>query len=130
MKIPGPDGKYLRGKPLEKGDRGGLYSTFKVFQNDGVCVLQFGPVVQWVGMLPEEAIGIAGTFRSEIRKAFGHLSYDPATFPLKVEADQEMNVVKTTLPIPTAALVANPEVFLVWADELDKAVKELWKTRN
>jgi hypothetical protein len=124
-KTLGPDGKFARGKPLREGDLGGVYAGFGVLKEHRIVVMDFATTLKWVAMPPEHAVQHAAHFRKEIQAAFGEMTYDPSTFPLIVRANKSANIIETFFPQPVGILAANPEVFLVWADKLDAAAKEL-----
>jgi hypothetical protein len=124
MKL-GPDNSYPLGQPMFAGDRGGLLAGFSVVKDKRWCVMQFGTVLDIVGMQADEARTLAQSFRARVHENFGRLPYNPATLPLQVIAEREKNVVMVRLPQATSVLVANPEMWLGLADHLDRAAAEL-----
>jgi hypothetical protein len=120
----GPDGEYLYGKPLRPDDRGGLYAAFRI-TNLGLVHMDFGAVVDWVAATPADARAQAAFFRSRVREKFGDLPYNASTLPLKVKINATNNGVETYFPQPVQVLVANPEVFLAWADRLEEAANKI-----
>src|ERR1700677_920395 len=125
--VPGPDGKFYRGKSVREGDKGGLYAAFRVLKARRQVVLDFGMAVTWLAMPPEAAMHQATFFREQMHEAFGKLSYDASTLPFVIKANEETGIIETHFLLPMEVLVANPEVFLAWADCLEEAVYGLWK---
>jgi hypothetical protein len=121
----GPDGEFYRGKPLRKSDRGGLHARFSRLPGERILVMEFATTLEWIGAPPEHAIQQAQAFRAMVHKNFGKMGTDPRTFPMKVVANKDTNIVETFFPEPVGILAANPEVFLVWADKLEEAAKQL-----
>ena len=118
--------QYSGGKPLRPGDRGGLYAKFGVVTSHPPLVaMDFGTTVNWVSMPPEDAIAKAEIFRKTIIEAFGNLAYNASTLPLSIMANRDTRQVETTFPDSVGVLVANPEVFLAWAEKLEEAAKTL-----
>lgn len=124
MKL-GPTGGYPFDSPKRPYDRGGLSTEFAVHKNQGVCVLDFGTVVNWVFERAEEARQHAFMFREKIAAAFGSLPYDAGQLPFRVVANSEKQIIETYFPQPLDTLIANPHVFLAWAEKLDEAVDSL-----
>ncbi len=65
------------------------------------------------------------TFRDQITQAFGPLSYNAAELPFRVVANQQKRIVETFFHQNIGVLMANPEVFLAWAEKLEAAAKRL-----
>jgi len=122
MKI-GPTGEYPRSVPLTDGDRGGCYASFQILKKKRRVVMNFGTNLSAVANTPSGALSLVKWFREEIRKAFGNLSYETDDLPIKVIPNVAKQFVESFFPMELEVLVANPEVFLAWADELEKAVE-------
>jgi hypothetical protein len=125
MSKIGPDGNFARGYPINLEDRGGAYASFSVLKERRLVVMNFGTVLNWVAVPPEIAKQQAEMIRTRIMEAFGKLSYDASTLPLKITANHEKIVVETHLPQTLEILAANPEMFLAWAEKLDAAADKL-----
>jgi hypothetical protein len=122
---PGPTGVYARGKPLVRGDLGGLMMRFRAVPRRGLVECDFGTWLNMVVMTGDEARVFAMICRDRIKRAFGELEYSDHDFPMRVEPVPAERVIKVTLPVLCERLSTNPHVFLVLADRLDKAVAEL-----
>ena len=119
----GPTHHYAAGKPLQPFDRGG---TFASLQRKGRMIsLNFGAIVDWVALRPNEALLIAREFRNRVEDWFGELAYNVATLPIQVTANHEKNIIESKFPQPMTELQANPEVYLAWADRLAQAAIRL-----
>lgn len=121
----GPDGKYIYGRPLKPDDRGGLYAAIRLSKELGVVSMDFGTVVDWVAIPPEYALNQAAYFRKAVREEFGELSYDASTLPLKIQYNPVNRTVETRFPTGVEVLIANPEMFLAWADKLEEAANKI-----
>lgn len=125
MKDIGPTDKFPLGSPANPDDRGGLAARYSVLKSRRQCVIDFGTHLNWIANTRREALSIAFMMRERVRASFGELGYNPATFPIRVVANQEKQIVESYLPAGAAMLVTNPEVWLVWADQLEREAAKL-----
>ena len=121
----GPDGKYPYGAPLKDGDHGGLNVKFSVQKEMRLLSMEFGTSLSWIAQKPNECMGVVKAFRDTSMKAFGYMTTDASTFPFVVTANKTNGTVETQFPSLVSTLVANPELFLVWADKMEEAAIEL-----
>jgi hypothetical protein len=126
----GPTGQFDSGRPLRRGDRGGLNAKISVLKNQRLIVVDFGTDVSFLLNLPDEASALAGELRSLVNRNFGALPYDASELPVCVTPDTKRRFVQSILPKRVQLLAANPEVFLAWADWLDAAALALKRTAD
>ena len=120
----GPTGDYPIGK-MRPDDKGGLNVGISCSVTRRLIIMEFGTTVTWIGVPAAEALEYAKVFRQKVKEDFGDLPYDASTLPIRVEADIKKGVVISHMPIPTNMLVANPECFLGWAEQMERAAKEI-----
>ncbi len=116
----GPDGTFIHGSPLNPDDRGSLNAGIRVLKDSRQLAMNFGTSLNWLTLPPQTAHLHAILFRLLVEEDFGILPYDASTLPLKVVANKENKMVEIFMPVAMEILVANPEVFLAWADRLDE----------
>jgi hypothetical protein len=121
----GPTGKFYRGGPAMPGDRGGLYASFHIDKPSRQAAINFGTVLGYVWLPPEQSIAMAKYMRFEITAAFGQIPYDASTLPITVKSHKEKRLVESRFPVEVSVLVANPEVFLAWADRLEQEAEKI-----
>ena len=121
----GPDGTFPFGIPVNAIDKGGCYAHFRVVKKLRVAMMDFGTMVTWMVVPPDEAKQHAKMFREKLAEAFGNLSYNAAELPLRIVANKQKMLIETYMPQPLSILAANPELFLAWAEKLDAAADEL-----
>ena len=125
MPTIGPTGEFRLGAPIQEGDRGGVYAGLARVPGMRALKLDFGTELSWLAVPPQEALVLARAYRSTVEGYYGKLSYDARTLPVRVKANHEKNVVECIFHVSVGVLVANPEVYLAWADRLAEAAKEL-----
>lgn len=124
----GPTGEFKAGKPINEHDKGGLFASMKPIRLAGsrqAIEMNFGTVIDWVAIPPEHAVILAQRFRERVEDWYGSLAYDASTLPIKVSGNSEKHVVECKFPASMEVLIANPEVFLAWADRLVETALEL-----
>lgn len=126
----GPTNRYPDGSPLNTTDQGGIAVGVTVLREQRRIVMRFGATLQWLALTTESASQSAAAFRRLVLANFGEVPYAVDTLPLKITVDQSREIIKTTLPAAASELVANPEVFLAWAELLDDAVTKVTKGRR
>jgi len=110
----------------KRGDTQLLAAGMRLVGKDGKYIaMDFGMSIQRVSVSPDRAVANAAHFRRVVKKHFGDLSYDPTDFPMKVVAEPEFGLITTEFPSRLSILMANPEVFLVWADKLEEVAKQM-----
>ncbi len=117
----GPTGEFPFGGPIQPKDRGGIYAGMAVNRRQRMIIMTFHTSLDWLATKPESAIAMAGRFRALVTENFGPLPYDASTLPFKVTANRANNLVEVRLPHEAPGIAANPEMFLGWADHLEKA---------
>ena len=122
----GPTGVHDR-EPLNSMDRGSLNAAFHPVIVDGKpCIaMEFGTALDWLAAGPVDTMIMVVGFRQRVKEWFGLMPYDVSTLPIRVIANIEKNVVESHLPVWTDTLVANPEVFLAWADRMEEETRKL-----
>jgi len=104
------------------GDRGGCYAAFKVLKEERLVVLNFGTDLSFVAFSTSDAELQINLFREEIYKAFGSVtSSDPRKLPIRVVPNVRKQIIVSYFSEELQVLVAEPECFLAWAAELEKA---------
>lgn len=63
----GPTGKFPHGK-LGPDDEGGLNIGIAIDETNGRVVVDFGKLIEWIGMLPDDAIKIGNSLISKANK--------------------------------------------------------------
>ena len=121
----GPTGEFRLGAPMQPGDQGGLYAALGRVPGMRALRLDFGTELSWLSVSPQEALMLARSYRAIVQRYYGNLSYDASTLPIRVKANHAKNIVECTFHVSVGVLVANPEVYLAWADRLAEAAKEL-----
>jgi hypothetical protein len=108
-------------------DRGGIYAAIQPVVHGGKpCVrMDFGTELDWLASGPVETMILVNSLRDRINEWFGAMSYDVSTLPIKVKANFTKNVVESSLPMLAESLIANPEVFLAWADRMEEETRKL-----
>lgn len=119
----GPTGEFPFGEPINEKDRGGIFVGLHVRRAARQIILNFNTTTDWLAMPRSETIATIEEFRKIVTKNFGHLPYDASTLPIKVTVNHTKGIVESRLPIATSVLVANPEMFLGWADHLEAAAR-------
>lgn len=117
-------------RKLRSSDRGGLVASIAVMRDARMIRLDFGEQVDYVLTPPEMARAQADAWRKLVARHFGQLRYVVGELSIKVRADQASGMVESRLPCPAHGVLANPEVFLAWAQRLDEAAAELVQTRH
>ena len=120
-----PRGPYPFGEKLLSNNGGRLFSVIVADRTARLIIVDFGVMICLVASTPEEALTQAQLFRSIVSRNWGHLRYSEIGFPIVVDIEKEKRVVFSRLPQPVEVLAANPEVFLVWADKLEAAARNL-----
>lgn len=95
-----------------------------------VLAISFGKIVDKLAIEPQFAAHNIRAIREIVKRNFGDVKYDPSTFPIQVTPDKKSNTIEVVFPIPVSILVANPEIFLVWADKLEEAAKVLLQSTS
>lgn len=124
----GPTGEFPLEGPINEIDKGGCYAGFRIIPEMRRVMLDFGTTVDWIAGGPEDTMLQVTMFREAIKEAFGDLSYEVTGLPFRIAANKEHNVVETDFGIKIGVLVANPELFLAWAQRLEEAVAILKPT--
>ena len=127
----GPDGRFPYGRPVNALDQGGLYTGFRVIKEMRLGVMEFGTAVSWLAGSPDEMQELAATMRRAITEAFGDLSYDKSTLPIKVTANANKvtasankGIIELKLPQTAGILAANPEMWLALAEVIDETIAQ------
>jgi hypothetical protein len=68
---------------------------------------------------------MARSLRERVFQWYGALRYDASTLPIKVIANTVQNVVESHFPVAAEKLIANPEMFLAWADRMSEEAQKL-----
>jgi len=87
--------------------------------------MNFGTTVDWIATSIADTHYQIRQFRQRIQGAFGYMSFDASTLPIRVVANVEKQIVESYFPTVVGTLVANPEVFLAWAEKLEEALAVL-----
>jgi hypothetical protein len=72
-----------------------------------------------------EAVHNIEVMRTTVKESFGDVRYSDQGFPLSVSANRELGLVETKFPKAMDALIANPEVFLCWAQKMEEALMQI-----
>jgi hypothetical protein len=124
----GPTGEFDR-EPINDMDRGSINVSIRriVYAGKPCVEMEFGTGLDWLAAGPNDTMIMVHEFRTRITEWFGKMPYDASTLPITVTANIAKNVVESRLPVSAGILIANPEVFLAWADRLEEETRKLIK---
>jgi hypothetical protein len=124
MPITGPTGEFPFGV-LDSKNHSGIYAGIIRVPGRRALRMDFGTELSWLAVPPYEALTLAHSFREIVQKWFGAIHYDVSILPMRVTANRVTNVVECSFSSGMSVLVANPEVYLAWADRLTQAASKL-----
>jgi hypothetical protein len=87
-------------------------------------------LVEFLLTPPDLAQAHANAWRKLVRRHFGPLRYVVDELSIRVRGDRASVLVESRLPRPAHGVLANPEVYLAWAQRLDEAAADLIASRH
>ena len=120
----GPDGKFSPHGKLAPFDRGGITVAIKALPARRLIVMEFGTELSWLASTASEAEELSVFFRNLVKEHWGDLTYVVEELPIDVIINVDKAVIESYLPQSVSILVANPEVFLAWAQRLEEATRK------
>jgi len=118
---PGPIG-WSPDKP-PPGNSALLASGMNIVSRDPPLIgINFGMPIEALWVDADKAITAANAMRGLVRDTFGDLPYNVQGLPIKISINSEPGRIRCDMPGRLSILIANPEVFLAWAQRLEEAV--------
>lgn len=112
---------------MNEGQPSLVLSMVSIDRKSGLISMDFGTTVSRIALTPEMTMGHVTKFRTMVKMAFGDLRYDVEGLPFEIVASTDNVYVITDFGFQVGVLVANPEVYLAWADKLEAIALQLMK---